>query len=163
MHGHPCPAHTSDLALAMTTGAEAVASLLLRLRIAPVVGIVGVPVTPIAVALQAAGGAFFSFRNEQSASYAASAAGYLSGRSVTRFNSFPLGLSIRLNTVVFSARTDLPVASPSPDQDWCTRSPACCTRRAISGRCWWSLLGVTRRTEVAAVFKRLPSRSSPAR
>ena len=43
-------------------------------------GIVGFPVGPIAVAAQQAGIQYIGMRNEQSASYAAQAAGYLTGR-----------------------------------------------------------------------------------
>eukprot|EP00798_Chlamydomonas_sp_ICE-L_P003822 gene3822-13894_t len=42
-------------------------------------GVVGIPVTPLASAAQAAGIRFIGFRNEQAAGYAAAAAGYLSG------------------------------------------------------------------------------------
>lgn len=42
-------------------------------------GVIGIPVTQLASALQAVGIRFISFRNEQSAGYAAAAAGYLSG------------------------------------------------------------------------------------
>jgi 2-hydroxyacyl-CoA lyase 1 len=43
-------------------------------------GVVGFPVTPIAVAAQREGVAYLGMRNEQSASYAAQAYGYLTGR-----------------------------------------------------------------------------------
>ena len=43
-------------------------------------GIVGFPVVPIAIAAQKAGITFIGMRNEQAASYAAQAAGYLLGR-----------------------------------------------------------------------------------
>jgi 2-hydroxyacyl-CoA lyase 1 len=43
-------------------------------------GIVGIPVIPIAVHAQREGIKFLGFRNEQSASYAAAAVGYLTGR-----------------------------------------------------------------------------------
>src|SRR6185437_6162085 len=43
-------------------------------------GIVGFPVQPIAAAAQEAGITYIGMRNEQSASYAAQAAGYLTGR-----------------------------------------------------------------------------------
>ncbi len=43
-------------------------------------GIVGFPVQPIAAAAQAVGMTYIGMRNEQSASYAAQAAGYLTGR-----------------------------------------------------------------------------------
>jgi 2-hydroxyacyl-CoA lyase 1 len=43
-------------------------------------GIVGIPVVPIAIAFQREGGQFFGFRNEQAASYAAGAVGYMTGR-----------------------------------------------------------------------------------
>uniref|UniRef100_A0A8D2LF80 2-hydroxyacyl-CoA lyase 1 n=1 Tax=Varanus komodoensis TaxID=61221 RepID=A0A8D2LF80_VARKO len=43
-------------------------------------GIVGIPVTELAIAAQASGIKFIGMRNEQAASYAASAVGYLTGR-----------------------------------------------------------------------------------
>ena len=43
-------------------------------------GIVGFPVGPIAVAAQKVGIQYIGMRNEQSASYAAQAVGYLTGR-----------------------------------------------------------------------------------
>ncbi|KAF2076019.1 hypothetical protein CYY_002679 [Polysphondylium violaceum] len=48
--------------------------------ISKVFGIVGVPITPIAYALQKEGIEFYGFRNEQSCSYASSVAGYLSAK-----------------------------------------------------------------------------------
>ena len=43
-------------------------------------GVVGFPVVPIAIAAQREGIQYIGFRNEQSASYAAGAVGYLTGR-----------------------------------------------------------------------------------
>jgi 2-hydroxyacyl-CoA lyase 1 len=62
------------------TGAELVAETLRALRVQVVFGIVGIPVVEIAEALIACGIRFIAFRNEQSASYAAQAYGYLTGR-----------------------------------------------------------------------------------
>jgi 2-hydroxyacyl-CoA lyase 1 len=45
-------------------------------------GVVGIPVTPLASALQAAGIRFFGMRNEQAAGYAAAAAGVLEARGM---------------------------------------------------------------------------------
>jgi 2-hydroxyacyl-CoA lyase 1 len=43
-------------------------------------GIVGIPVIEVAIAAQAAGIKYIGMRNEQAASYATSAIGYLTGR-----------------------------------------------------------------------------------
>ena len=43
-------------------------------------GVVGFPVIPVAVAAQKEGIKFYGMRNEQAASYAAGAVGYLTGR-----------------------------------------------------------------------------------
>ncbi len=43
-------------------------------------GIVGFPVIPVAIAAQREGIKYFGMRNEQAASYAAGAVGYLTGR-----------------------------------------------------------------------------------
>lgn len=43
-------------------------------------GVIGIPVTRMASAAQAAGIRFISFRNEQAAGYAAAASGFLSGK-----------------------------------------------------------------------------------
>ena len=62
------------------TGAELVAETLRSLQVQVVFGIVGIPVVEIAEACTASGIRFIAFRNEQSASYAAQAYGYLTGR-----------------------------------------------------------------------------------
>ncbi len=61
------------------TGATLAARALARLGVRSVFGVVGIPVTQLASAAQAAGARFFSCRNEQAAGYAASAAGFLGG------------------------------------------------------------------------------------
>ncbi|KAF8456550.1 thiamine pyrophosphate enzyme, N-terminal TPP binding domain-containing protein, partial [Terfezia claveryi] len=61
-------------------GAQLIAQTLLSLQIPIVFGIVGIPIIEVAEALIAAGIRFVGFRNEQAASYAASAYGYLTGR-----------------------------------------------------------------------------------
>jgi len=48
-------------------------------------GIVGFPVGPIAAAAQKVGIKYIGMRNEQSASYAAQAVGYMTGRPVRRW------------------------------------------------------------------------------
>jgi 2-hydroxyacyl-CoA lyase 1 len=63
-----------------TTGAHLIASSLVALDVSVIFGIVGIPVIEVAEACIAAGIRFISFRNEQAASYAASAYGYLTGR-----------------------------------------------------------------------------------
>ncbi|KAK9240507.1 thiamine pyrophosphate enzyme, N-terminal TPP binding domain-containing protein [Lipomyces kononenkoae] len=61
-------------------GANLIASALYDLGIRVVFGIVGIPVIEVADACLEKGIRFISFRNEQSASYAATAYGYLTGR-----------------------------------------------------------------------------------
>ncbi|KAI8368270.1 thiamine pyrophosphate enzyme, N-terminal TPP binding domain-containing protein [Radiomyces spectabilis] len=62
------------------SGAELIAVTLKKQNVDVVFGIVGIPVVEIAEACVAHGIRFIAFRNEQSAAYAASAYGYLSGR-----------------------------------------------------------------------------------
>ncbi len=61
-------------------GAELVARSLRQQGVTLIFGVVGVPVTPIAEAAQRLGIRYIGMRNEQAASYAAQAAGYLTGR-----------------------------------------------------------------------------------
>src|SRR5216684_3886085 len=61
-------------------GATLIARSLKQQGIDHLFGVVGFPVTPIAVAAQKEGVAYLGMRNEQSASYAAQAYGYLTGR-----------------------------------------------------------------------------------
>jgi 2-hydroxyacyl-CoA lyase 1 len=61
-------------------GANLVARGLKQQGVDYLFGIVGFPVVPIAMAAQKAGITFVGMRNEQAASYAAQAAGYLTGR-----------------------------------------------------------------------------------
>lgn len=63
-----------------TNGAALVAQSLKQQGVDHMFGIVGFPVVPVAVAAQKAGITFVGMRNEQAASYAAQAAGYLTGR-----------------------------------------------------------------------------------
>jgi|TARA_B110000263_G_scaffold187648_1_gene165330 2-hydroxyacyl-CoA lyase 1 len=65
--------------LSNITGAEAIAICLKKQNVKFVFGIVGVPVTAIAEALQKHDVKFIAMRNEQAASYAAQAASYLIG------------------------------------------------------------------------------------
>ena len=62
------------------TGAYLVAETLRSLQVKVVFGIVGIPIVDIAEACIALGIRFIAFRNEQSASYAAQAYGYFTGR-----------------------------------------------------------------------------------
>jgi 2-hydroxyacyl-CoA lyase 1 len=62
------------------TGATLMAKALKQQGVDYMFGIVGFPVQPIAAAAQEAGITYIGMRNEQSASYAAQAAGYLTGR-----------------------------------------------------------------------------------
>lgn len=61
-------------------GATLMARALKQQGVRYMFGIVGFPVVPIAIAAQAEGITYIGMRNEQSASYAAQAAGYLTGR-----------------------------------------------------------------------------------
>ncbi|KAF3040086.1 hypothetical protein E8E12_006014 [Didymella heteroderae] len=63
-----------------TTGASIIARTLKDLSVAVIFGIVGVPVSDIAEQAINIGVRFIGFRNEQAASYAATAYGYLTGR-----------------------------------------------------------------------------------
>ncbi|KAM9388021.1 2-hydroxyacyl-CoA lyase 1 [Phaethornis superciliosus] len=62
------------------SGAQLIAESLKAQNIEYMFGIVGIPVTEIAVAAQAVGIKYVGMRNEQAACYAASAVGYLTGR-----------------------------------------------------------------------------------
>ncbi len=66
--------------MATMTGAQIVARSLKQQGVEYMFGIVGIPVIPIAMHAQREGIKFFGFRNEQAASYAAAAVGYLTGR-----------------------------------------------------------------------------------
>ncbi len=66
--------------MATMTGAQIVARSLKQQGVEYMFGIVGIPVIPIAMQAQREGIKFFGFRNEQAASYAAAAIGYLTGR-----------------------------------------------------------------------------------
>ncbi|XP_074006297.1 2-hydroxyacyl-CoA lyase 1 [Numenius arquata] len=62
------------------SGAQLIAESLKAQNIEYMFGIVGIPVTEIAMAAQAVGIKYVGMRNEQAACYAASAVGYLTGR-----------------------------------------------------------------------------------
>ncbi|XP_048367731.1 2-hydroxyacyl-CoA lyase 1 isoform X1 [Sphaerodactylus townsendi] len=62
------------------SGAEIIAEALKMQDVEYMFGIVGVPIIEVAVAAQASGIKYVGMRNEQAASYAASAVGYLNGR-----------------------------------------------------------------------------------
>jgi 2-hydroxyacyl-CoA lyase 1 len=64
----------------IASGAEFIANTLKAQGVEVIFGIVGIPVVEVAEACVAAGIRFIGFRNEQSAAYAASVYGYLSGR-----------------------------------------------------------------------------------
>src|SRR6195952_4627425 len=66
--------------MATTNGATLIARSLKQQGVDFMFGIVGFPVVPIAMAAQKAGITFIGMRNEQAASYATQAAGYLLGR-----------------------------------------------------------------------------------
>src|SRR6202035_1797629 len=62
------------------TGAALIAKTLQELGLRVIFGLVGIPVVQIAEEAIALGIRFVAFRNEQAASYAATAYGYLTGR-----------------------------------------------------------------------------------
>ena len=66
--------------MASPTGAHIIAHALRDLGVPVLFGIVGIPVVEIAEQAINLGIRFIGFRNEQAASYAASAYGYLTGR-----------------------------------------------------------------------------------
>jgi 2-hydroxyacyl-CoA lyase 1 len=66
--------------MAEIDGANLIARSLKQHGVEYMFGIVGIPVVPIAFAAQRAGIKYFGMRHEQSASYAAQAVGYLTGR-----------------------------------------------------------------------------------
>ena len=66
--------------MAAPTGAALIARALQELGVKVVFGLVGIPVVQIAEEAIALGIRFIAFRNEQAASYAATAYGYLTGR-----------------------------------------------------------------------------------
>lgn len=66
--------------MASPTGAALIAKALKQLGVKVVFGLVGIPVVQIAEEAIALGIRFIAFRNEQAASYAATAYGYLTGR-----------------------------------------------------------------------------------
>ncbi|XP_004385326.1 2-hydroxyacyl-CoA lyase 1 isoform X1 [Trichechus manatus latirostris] len=73
-------AERGDRSEEQVSGAKVVAQALKTQGVEYVFGIVGVPVTEIAVAAQGLGIWYIGMRNEQAACYAASAIGYLTGR-----------------------------------------------------------------------------------
>ena len=66
--------------MATIDGATIIARALKQQGVQYMFGVIGVPVIPIAYAAQKEGIQFYGFRNEQSASYAAGAVGYMTGR-----------------------------------------------------------------------------------
>jgi 2-hydroxyacyl-CoA lyase 1 len=66
--------------MATLSGATIIARSLKQQGVEHMFGVVGFPVVPIAIAAQREGIHYYGFRNEQSASYAAGAVGYLTGR-----------------------------------------------------------------------------------
>jgi 2-hydroxyacyl-CoA lyase 1 len=66
--------------MANISGATIIARSLKQQGVDYMFGIVGVPVIPIAIMAQREGIKYYGFRNEQAASYAAAAVGYLTGR-----------------------------------------------------------------------------------
>ena len=76
----PEPSTVPVKKIALPTGAASIAKALQQLDVRVIFGLVGIPVVQIAEEAIALGIRFIAFRNEQAASYAATAYGYLSGR-----------------------------------------------------------------------------------
>src|SRR6267154_6670181 len=72
--------HTRRKSMSEVDGATLIARSLKQQGIDHLFGVVGFPVGPIAAAAQKEGVAYIGMRNEQAASYAAQAYGYLTGR-----------------------------------------------------------------------------------
>ncbi|XP_068791370.1 2-hydroxyacyl-CoA lyase 1 isoform X2 [Struthio camelus] len=70
----------SDAEGEAVSGAQLIAESLRAQNIEYMFGVVGIPITEIAIAAQAIGIKYIGMRNEQAACYAASAVGYLTGR-----------------------------------------------------------------------------------
>lgn len=73
-------AEGSDRSEEQVSGAKVIAQALKTQNVEYVFGVVGIPVTEIALAAQELGIRYIGMRNEQAACYAASAVGYLTGR-----------------------------------------------------------------------------------
>ncbi|XP_007934911.1 2-hydroxyacyl-CoA lyase 1 [Orycteropus afer afer] len=73
-------AERGDRSEEQVSGAKVVAQALKTQDVEYIFGIVGIPVTEIAIAAQSLGIKYIGMRNEQAACYAASAVGYLTGR-----------------------------------------------------------------------------------
>ena len=71
---------TVEVKMSQPTGAVLIARALHQLGVRVIFGLVGIPVVQIAEEAIALGIRFIAFRNEQAASYAATAYGYLTGR-----------------------------------------------------------------------------------
>ncbi len=76
----PEPSTVPVKKIVLPTGAALIAKALQQLDIKVIFGLVGIPIVQIAEEAIALGIRFIAFRNEQAASYAATAYGYLSGR-----------------------------------------------------------------------------------
>jgi 2-hydroxyacyl-CoA lyase 1 len=74
------PSGSATMTTTKITGAALVARALQQLDVKVIFGLVGIPVVQIAEEAIALGIRFIAFRNEQAASYAATAYGYLTGR-----------------------------------------------------------------------------------
>jgi 2-hydroxyacyl-CoA lyase 1 len=64
----------------MSTGAEVLAQALKDQGVEYMFGVVGIPVIEFGMACQQVGIKYYGMRNEQAASYAAGAVGYMTGR-----------------------------------------------------------------------------------
>ena len=92
--------------MAPPTGARIIASTLRNLGVTTIFGIVGIPVVEIAEEAINLGIQFFGFRNEQAASYAATAYGYLTGRPGVCLVVGGPGVLHAIAGVIFTSRAD---------------------------------------------------------
>src|SRR5439155_753856 len=92
-------------------GATLVARSLKQQGVRFMFGIVGFPVSPIAAAAQKEGITYVGMRNEQSASYAAQAVGYLTGRPGASYLDLPDDI---ITGKVDESRVDEPARCPDP-------------------------------------------------
>ena len=90
--------------MAPPTGAVLIAKALQDLGVKVIFGLVGIPVVQIAEEAIALGIRFIAFRNEQAASYAATAYGYLTGKPGVCLVVGGPGVSIDLATIFCSIR-----------------------------------------------------------
>ena len=116
------------------SGARILARSLKQQGVDYMFGIVGFPVVPIAVAAQKEGITFIGMRNEQAASYAAQAAGYLTGRPQACLVVSGPGVIHALAGLANAQQNNWPMVLHRRRQRRPTRTAWARSRR--SARCW---------------------------